>query len=122
METPTLWVRIHVVPRLARFCPTEGIGGPSVSDLQPLRTTHMKWEGTDTSAVVKELWEDIHLKRKKTRRKWTGRSIFVKVGETPSDAADAGLDVSGSPIPPGSAAALRASLTTMRTQLAEAQR
>jgi len=39
LETETLWIRNHVVPRFTRFYLGDSTTGPSPDDLEPLRTT-----------------------------------------------------------------------------------
>ena len=59
LETDTLWIRNHVVPRFVRFYPGDSLTGPSLDDLEPLRTTTMLF--TDGSEdTQKEVWADPH--------------------------------------------------------------
>ena len=118
LETEDLWIRVHVTPRFTRFYPGDAREGPSLEDLQPTRTTTMLFSG-GSEAVKTELWEDEHLAKAKSRKKWKGRSGSTKK-KTVKDCA--ALDTLWAPIKPGSTQALRASLSSLRTELARAQR
>ena len=72
--------------------------------------------------VKREVWEDPHIAKAKTRKKWKGRSVFVKKKASAGPVVRDGVDTSGAPITPGSTTAMRASLSTLRTELARAQR
>ena len=76
---------------------------------------------TDSTRDTKtHAWQDARFSKAKTRMKWTGRSIFTKVGAPPTDSA--AIENTGLPIAPGSTLALRAGLAGMRRELACAQR
>ena len=119
LQTDTHWIRVHEVPRSTFFHPADGIDGPPLHDIKPLRVTWLKYlSGKD--ATQQHAWDDQHWGKARTKERWTGRSIFIKQEALVPDCGE--LDRSGIPIRPESTEGMRASLATMRTQLAKAQR
>ena len=125
LETPTQWIRVHIVPR-HQMCyppdinPDKGDLGPVLDTLGVLRVTHFVLANS-TRDTKSHDWRDPHQMKTKIRMKWTGRFIFIKLCDTlASDGAV--VELSGMPIAPGTILAVRASLSTVRSQLAAAQR
>ena len=73
VETPTHWIRNHVIPRSSLFTPMNVEGGPAASDITDCRVTWMQgatgahhdcWTGKDAHAVL--------------HKKWVGATVFSK--------------------------------------------
>ena len=52
LESEDLWTRAHIIPRFTRFYPGDARDGPSLEDLQPMRTTPMLF--TDGAEAIKK--------------------------------------------------------------------
>ena len=76
-ETCKHWIRIHVMPRLKCFVPSDALDGPSPDALEPTRTSEQLFLN-GTRDVKQHLWTNIHDAAAKSRMKWTGRSTFLK--------------------------------------------
>jgi len=119
LETATQWLRLHVVPRHTYFYPYDAPAGPAKDSLSEVRVTQLVFSDK-TRKTERHNWTDPRFAKAKTRLKWTGRSIFTKITAPALEAA--AVVTSGSPMTPGDTPALRASLASMRSQLAAAQR
>ena len=118
METEDHWVRIHVVPRTTYFYPADGPEGPVLHQIKPVRVTQLCYlDGTKETR--EHAWDDKHWGKAKTKARWTGRSVFVKI-KAEEDTGE--MPTQGTPLRPGSVESIQATLSTLRTELAEAQR
>ena len=119
-ETPDTWIRMHVIPRFTMFFPPdECLDGPSPDELGPIRVTHLVFSDT-TRDTRSQAWRNPQFSKQRTRMKWSGRSVFRKAIASADDSAT--VENTGFPIKPGTTLALRASLSTLRVDLAEGQR
>ena len=81
----------------------------------------MIFQGTGRTQTYVDQWTDKHAARKKTRSKWTGKTVFFKKSaKAVADSATVPRD--GVHIQPGTTEHLRTGLAAMRTELAAAQR
>ena len=129
-ETPTHWIRAHVVPRRACFTPgdtLEDIGtGPKSEDLDDVRVTEQVFVMSGKRATVRHDWTNKHdAHAKASRENWTGRSIFSKKNVPPLTASQnpdtASVPGTGTPLIPDSPQGLRAGLAGLRGKLRIAQ-
>ena len=68
IETEAHWIRFHVVPRMTLCYPADGLGGPSLESIKPVRVTMLVY--LDGKRETKEhAWDDPHWSKAKTRRK-----------------------------------------------------
>ena len=117
-ETDQHWIRLHPAPRHTFFAPFDTSHGPEPDVLQDLRTTHCVFDDGNRD-TLQHNWRDPRYTKAKTRRRWTGRSIFMKRAAAPTDAAS--MEVSGNAVVPHTLPALKAHLSGLRPQLREAQ-
>jgi len=121
METPRQWIRVHITQRFTFYYPYDSpANGPEPDSLSELRITQQVF-GDRSRETKHHNWTNPRFSKAKRRARWTGRSIFHKRGAPPPSQSTA-CDASSLPIAPGEPAGMRASLASMRTQLAKAQR
>ena len=72
-----LVIRVHVVPRLRKFCPADADDCPViVGDFEPVRATEAKWVDRTASESFEDLWFGAQNPRESLLRYWTGETIF----------------------------------------------
>ena len=128
METPTVWIRVHVRWRKEFFVPfgkedaDDGVKPPPGS-LQELRTTHFV---TRPRLEKKTVHHNYLLTGQnvpqRTRELWHGRSVFFKKANPGNPFHDGNLvNTSGASIMPGTEGTLRGALFGLCGKLKEAQ-
>ena len=104
------------------FSPYDLKGGPGPETLGPVRATQMISKSIPGEKIYPKTehhrWRDPHWTKAKTRSRWTGKSIFSKLGQQTESAELP----SGIPLQPDSTEGRRTSLAGLCTQLAESQR
>ena len=90
-----LVIRVHVVPRLKMFSPTDADDCPAiVGDLEPSRATEAKWvdrrDGEGES--FEDIWFGVRNPRVSLGKYWTGETVFKLKAQGERDAEPMALD------------------------------